>query len=136
MTSGFTGIFFPFFEGVLMYTISKQFAFSASHALLHLPDGHVCKRLHGHNYMVELLLRRPALDGSGFVVDYNDMKPFGLYLDEHLDHQHLNDVLPDMPPTAENIAKHLYGIAWEMFHDVAITVRVSETPKTCAEYTQ
>ena len=117
-----------------MYAISKQFAFSASHQLLHLPDGHPCKRLHGHNYQVELLLRRGELDERGFVVDYNDMKPFQQYLDNMFDHRHLNEVLGDLYPTAENIAKHLYGIAWEMFHDVAITVRVSETPKTVAEY--
>lgn len=119
-----------------MYTVSKQFTFSASHQLLHLPDGHPCKRLHGHNYMVELILRRHALDERGFVVDYNEMKPFQQYIDETLDHRHLNDVLPAIHPTAENLAKHLYGVAWEMFHDVAITVRVSETPKTVAEYTE
>lgn len=119
-----------------MYTISKQFSFSASHQLMHLPDGHPCKRLHGHNYLVELILRRVALDERGFVVDYNDMKPFQQYIDNTLDHQHLNEVLGNLYPTAENIAKHLHGIAWGMFHDVAITVRVSETPKTWAEYTQ
>jgi 6-pyruvoyltetrahydropterin/6-carboxytetrahydropterin synthase len=40
-----------------MYTITKQFSFSASHVLDHLPEGHPCaRRLHGHNYIAELVL--------------------------------------------------------------------------------
>ncbi|HUM68046.1 MAG TPA: 6-carboxytetrahydropterin synthase, partial [Chloroflexota bacterium] len=39
-----------------MYTISKQFHFSASHQLNGLPLEHQCARLHGHNYEVELIL--------------------------------------------------------------------------------
>jgi len=122
-----------------MYIISKMFSFEASHQLKGLPnnpDGssHKCTQLHGHSYRVELILRRVDLDEHGFVVDYNDMKPFQEYIDEHLDHRHINDVLPGINPTAENIAKHLYGVAWQLWHDVAITVRVSETQKTWASY--
>ena len=117
-----------------MYTISKQFAFSASHQLTGLPDGHPCGRLHGHNYVVELELRSPVLDTRGFVLDYGEMKPFQQYIDEKLDHRHLNDILAQ--PTAENLAKHLYDVAWSLWHDVAITVRVSETPKTWATFTE
>jgi 6-pyruvoyltetrahydropterin/6-carboxytetrahydropterin synthase len=69
------------------------------------------------------------------VVDYGDLKPFQDYIDTTLDHKNMNDVL-EVPTTAENIAKHLHSVAWKMFHDVAITVRVSETSKTWAEYTQ
>src|SRR5262245_51326864 len=116
-----------------MYTISKEFHFSASHQLRGLPPEHPCGRLHGHNYRVELILQRGALDEHGFVVDYNEMQPFGAYIAAHLDHRHVNDLIEQ--PTAEHIAKHLYGVAWELWHDVAITVRVSETPKTWAEFT-
>ena len=56
-----------------MYTITKQFSFSASHILDHLPDGHPCARLHGHNYVAELVLRSSELNGDGFVRDYNEL---------------------------------------------------------------
>lgn len=115
-----------------MYCISKLFSFSASHQLHGLPDGHPCARLHGHNYQVELVLSKSVLDERGFVVDYGDLKPFGQYLDETLDHRHLNDVLEQ--PTAENLARHLYEVAWSLWHDVHLCVRVSETPKTWASY--
>jgi 6-pyruvoyltetrahydropterin/6-carboxytetrahydropterin synthase len=117
-----------------MYTIAKRFAFSASHQLDHLPEGHQCARLHGHNYEVELILRAVDVDERGFVVDYGDLQPFGNFIAAHLDHRHLNEALPCIT-TAENIAKFLYDVAWDRWHHVTITVRVSETPKTWAEYT-
>ena len=40
-----------------MYTITKRFAFSASHIIGGLPNGHPCARLHGHNYEVEVVLQ-------------------------------------------------------------------------------
>jgi 6-pyruvoyltetrahydropterin/6-carboxytetrahydropterin synthase len=119
------------------FTISKQFSFSASHQLRGLEPGHQCARLHGHNYEVVLELRSSQLNEVGFVHDYGDMKPFEDYIKKTLDHRHLNAVLPDdMNPTAENLARFLYSIAWDMFHDAAITVYVSETPKTWASYTE
>ena len=117
-----------------MYTISKQFEFSASHQLNHLPNEHKCQRLHGHNFIAELVLKSPVLDNNGFVVDYGDLKPFKDYIDQTLDHRHLNDIIE--VPTAENIARHLYDVAWKLWHNVSITVRVSETAKTWAEFSQ
>ncbi len=115
-----------------MYTIIKQFSFSASHVLDHLPEGHPCARLHGHNYAVELVLEGLELNESGFVRDYQDLTPFKTFVDEKLDHRHLNDVV-DGPTSAENLARFLYEFARGLWPEVA-AVRVSETPKTWAEY--
>ena len=115
-----------------MYTISKQFHFSASHQLVGLPPEHQCARLHGHNYIVELVLQAEQLNKHGFVVDYLDLKPFKAYIDTTLDHRHLNEIIPG-PTTAENLACHLYQ--WAKQHWPQVTaVRVSETPSTWAEY--
>lgn len=126
-----------------MYRIAKMFHFSAAHQLIGLPDRqddvsgmmveHPCTRLHGHNYAVELILSRSTLNEHGFVVDYGDLKPFQTYIDTQFDHKNLNDVLTG-PTTAEKIARHLYDVAWNLWHDVEITVRVSETLKTWAEF--
>ena len=119
-----------------MHTISKQFAFSASHVLRGLPETHPCSRLHGHNYIVELSLSG-LLDDVGFVVDYRELSPFKDYLDAELDHQHLNDQLPGNP-TAERMALWLAYWAAEHLDLPAnvweLGVAVSETPKTWARY--
>ena len=116
-----------------MYTISKQFHFSAAHQLFHLPDDHPCSRLHGHNYIVEIVLQSEAVDERGFVMDYGDLKLVKDYIDTTFDHRFLNDVFKETSTSAENIAYWLFQIAAKWYGEL-VAVRVSETPKTWAEY--
>ena len=116
-----------------MYTIEKHFAFSASHVIGGLPAGHPCARLHGHNYEVAVVLQSQMLDAVGFVRDYRDLSALKEYLDAEFDHRHLNDVLGHDRTTAETLAKWLYDWCKARWPEVA-AVRVSETPKTWAEY--
>lgn len=115
-----------------MYRISKQFTFEASHRLTSLPDTHKCSRTHGHSYTVEVVLESEGLDQHGFVRDYGELRPLKDFIDEKLDHRHLDDVL-DRPSTAENVARYLYEFAKGLWPEVA-AVRISETPGTWAEY--
>ncbi len=116
-----------------MYRISKQFHFSASHQLKGLTEDHPCARLHGHNYIVEVELAAEVLNAQGFVRDYRELADLKLYIDEKLDHRHLNDVLGDDQVTAEHLARHFYDWCKARFSETS-AVRVSETPKTWAEY--
>lgn len=116
-----------------MFTISKQFHFSASHILHGLSDDHPCARLHGHNYIAEVVLASDTLNSVGFVRDYRELSDLKNYIDGELDHRHLNDVLGDNNTTAELMAKHLYDWSKSRWPEV-IAVRISETPKTWAEY--
>ncbi len=116
-----------------MYTIYKEYHFSASHQLEYLPKTHPCHRLHGHNYVVEVELQSHELNEYGFVRDYLELDDLKIYIDEHLDHRHLNDVLGDEKVTAEQLAKHIYDWCAARWAEVCC-VRVRETPKSCAEY--
>lgn len=116
-----------------MYAVSKRFAFSASHILHGLGDDHPCSRLHGHNYEVEVLVEADTLDARGFVVDFRELDPVKRWIDEVLDHRHLNDVLEGQP-SAEAIARCVFE--WcerQLPFDVA-AIRVWETPRAYAEY--
>jgi 6-pyruvoyltetrahydropterin/6-carboxytetrahydropterin synthase len=115
-----------------MFTISKEFHFSASHQLDHLPGDHQCARLHGHNYIVVIELAAHDLNADGFVRDYQELAALKAHIDENFDHRHLNDVLPG-PTTAENLARYFHDWAIARWPEVT-AVRVSETPKTWAEY--
>ena len=116
-----------------MFTISKQFHFSASHILHGLSDDHPCARLHGHNYIAEVVLASDTLNSVGFVRDYRELSDLKNYINDELDHRHLNDVLGDNNTTAERMAKHLYDWSKSRWPEV-VAVRISETPKTWAEY--
>ena len=90
--------------------IAKSYKFSAAHFLPHVPDGHKCKRLHGHNYVVEVEIRgeigSPRGPKPGFCagIDFFDIDSHMQPLIEKLDHNLLNDIPGLENPTAENIA--------------------------------
>ena len=123
-----------------MYIISKEFHFSASHQLEHLPDGHQCARLHGHNYVAIVEMASDILDDDAFVLDYGKLADFKKYIEDVLDHRHLNDVMgsiigdPSTYTTAENIAAMLYDWCDERWPNVITAVTVKETDKTRATF--
>lgn len=120
-----------------MLTISKEFNFSASHVLGGLPEDHPCGRMHGHNYIVVVELSAPPdqLNAAGFVRDFGELSVVKSWIDEEIDHRHLNDVLGELNPSAELIAQWIYDHWKEKFPELT-AVRVSETPKTWAEFRQ
>jgi 6-pyruvoyltetrahydropterin/6-carboxytetrahydropterin synthase len=124
-----------------VYTISKDFAWSSSHVLEGLPDGHQCGRLHGHNYVARVILTSDTLDATGFVVDYGELGFVKDFIDNTWDHRHLNDAVPftTMNATAENMARTLAYYVHDRISDeypnVRVAVSISETPKTWSTYT-
>lgn len=121
----------------MTFTIAKRFSFSASHALTAVPEGHKCRRTHGHNYEVEIFCDADELDDRGMVVDYFDLDPVKQFIDDTVDHRHLNDVMPG-ETTAERLAWWLFeslktALPVEVTARI-VAVRVHETPKTWAEY--
>jgi 6-pyruvoyltetrahydropterin/6-carboxytetrahydropterin synthase len=122
----------------MTYRISKEFAFSASHQLEGLPPEHQCSRLHGHNYVLVVRLEADDLDRTGFVIDYGELSPVKKWIDDTLDHRHLNDLLP-FNPTAENMARHTADIVRNLLSltpNIKVSIAISETPKTWAEWSQ
>lgn len=98
----------------MLYTITKRFKFSAAHSVPTLADDEQCKRVHGHNYIVELELTSDHLNEHGFVINVCDLHPFKKYINDTFDHRYINDVV-DFVPTSETLAAYFYGwakIAW------------------------
>jgi 6-pyruvoyltetrahydropterin/6-carboxytetrahydropterin synthase len=120
-------------QGTPVYTIAKRFSFSASHKIDGLPAEHPCSRLHGHNYEVEVILQSSILDATGFVCDFRELSALRDFIDTTFDHKHLNEVFGHGRTTAEFIAQWLYDWCEAQWPEV-VAVRVSETPKTWAEF--
>ena len=116
-----------------MFIISKRFSFCAAHHLSSLPPGHKCRRTHGHNYEVEVILHGKELDDHGFVREFDDLDSFQTFIDENLDHRDLCD-LRDLPSAStENLARYLYVAAHLCCKEV-VAVRIHESPKLSAMY--
>jgi 6-pyruvoyltetrahydropterin/6-carboxytetrahydropterin synthase len=89
--------------------LTKTFSFDAAHLLPNVPDGHKCKRLHGHSFRFSVHLRGPLDPYTGWLIDFADLsKIIKPIIEEHLDHYYLNDVKGLENPTSENIAIWLY----------------------------
>ena len=119
------------------YAIGKAFSFAAGHHIDELPDGHKCRRPHGHTYTAEFEISAPGLTGPGFVTDFGDLAAVGRLIQDHLDHTMLNDVLPTAP-TSENLARHLAEWFIETveprIHGCLRAVVVRESPTTWARW--
>lgn len=135
-----------------MYTIAKQFAFSASHQLHNVPPGHPCGRLHGHNYTVEVEVSSHKLENQ-WVLDFGMLSKMVQPIIDGLDHQNITyDLLyrifggrlvsHETESTSENLAALIFtmvSLEWDMMNtnqgDKKITaVTVSETTKTRARF--
>ncbi|MBC8091698.1 MAG: 6-carboxytetrahydropterin synthase [Pseudonocardia sp.] len=119
------------------FTITKSYDLDGvSHELALLPEGHKCRRNHGHNYVVTVTVTAERLDDYGFVTDFGDLRPFRQHL-ESFDHRRLNDVV-DFHPTSELLAYHL-GLWFidqvePLIHGRLVSVQVSETKTSSATW--
>ena len=88
--------------------IFKEFTFEAAHRLPNVPAGHKCARLHGHSYRVQIHVRGPVGDTSGWVMDFADIKDAFAPLHAKLDHYYLNEIEGLENPTSENLARWIW----------------------------
>jgi 6-pyruvoyltetrahydropterin/6-carboxytetrahydropterin synthase len=86
--------------------IGRTYRFEAAHHLPLLPEGHKCKRMHGHSYRVQVVVKG-SLDRRGFVADFAEIDALVLPLIAKVDHRVLNDIEGLENPTAELIAAWL-----------------------------
>jgi|TARA_B100001059_G_scaffold232967_1_gene271873 6-pyruvoyltetrahydropterin/6-carboxytetrahydropterin synthase len=91
-----------------MFKLIVKKEFSSAH-ILHGHPGN-CKRMHGHNWLVEAEVQGDNTNEIGMVIDFKDIKNNLKEIISNLDHQFLNDLEPfiNENPTAENISKYIY----------------------------
>ncbi|MFC7684976.1 6-carboxytetrahydropterin synthase QueD [Ureibacillus sp. GCM10028918] len=118
--------------------VSKEFTFDAAHHL-HNYEGK-CKNLHGHTYRAILGISGYT-DERGLVIDFSDIKEIWKQkIEIDLDHRYLNETLPSMNTTAENIVVWIYEklsqalLQLQEANDLRVEfVRLYETPTSYAE---
>jgi 6-pyruvoyltetrahydropterin/6-carboxytetrahydropterin synthase len=50
--------------------LMKEYRFEAAHSLPRVPEGHKCRRVHGHSYKVELRVSGPVDARTGWLIDF------------------------------------------------------------------
>lgn len=119
------------------YTLKVVTDFAAAHSLRDYAGE--CRRLHGHNWKVEVEVVASELDRLGMAIDFKDVKAAARAAAGELDHRYLNELPPfdQVNPTAENIAAHLFErIAANLDNErVQVSaVTVWETERACIRY--
>lgn len=84
--------------------LRKTFQFEAAHLLPHLPKSHKCRRLHGHSFVVEVVVEGECDLKLGWLMDYADISAAFKPIHEKLDHYYLNEIDGLENPTSENLA--------------------------------
>ena len=120
-----------------MYELTVDTHFSAAHSL----RGYIgdCARLHGHTWSVSVTVNSKKLDKLGLSIDF---KEIASVLDEivgRLDHQTLNNLkeFTDLNPTAENLARLLFGLLSEKINsedNCVFSVTVGESDRCRVTY--
>ena len=117
----------------MQVNLTKSFCFEAAHWLPTFPEGHKCRRLHGHSFHVDVIVTGPVPPEQGYLIDYGIVKEAIEPIRAQLDHYLLNDVVGLENPTSEMLCKWIYDrLAPKL--PLLSAVRVRETCTCAAEY--
>ena len=87
----------------------KDFRFEAAHWLPNVPEGHKCRRMHGHSFRGEVAVRGEVDPATGWLIDFADLKKAVDPIIHELDHYCLNDIPGLSNPTSEMVAVWLWN---------------------------
>ncbi|QXP84486.1 6-carboxytetrahydropterin synthase QueD [Methylococcus sp. ANG] len=121
------------------YTLRVQVQFSSAHSLRDYPGD--CRRLHGHNWKVDIEVSSRVLDALGIALDFRKIKAEARAIADRLDHRYLNEIEPfdRINPTAENLAGWFYRrLSSKLDREFAkvSAVTVWETDTSSVRYTE
>ena len=121
------------------YTLKILTSFAAAHTLRDYPGD--CRRMHGHNWKVEVEVVARELDALGMGIDFKSIKRVAKEQAELLDHRYLNEIEPfdRINPTAEQLARWFYRGVAEKIDDERVSVSAVtlwETDTACVRYTE
>ena len=118
---------------VQVVELVKDFRFEAAHYLPNVPEGHKCRRMHGHSFRGEIAVRGPIDPHVGWLVDFADLKRLIDPIVARLDHYLLNEIEGLENPTSEILAAWIWDrLAPSLPQLVRITIE--ETCTTRCSY--
>ncbi len=91
-----------------MVQLERTFRFEAAHRLPNVPEGHKCRRLHGHSFRVDVIVRGEVDPQVGWFIDYAEIVEAFRPIRDRLDHYYLNEVDGLENPTSEVLAAWIW----------------------------
>lgn len=81
-----------------------KFSINAARRLPKLPPEHICSRLHGHTFDIEIHIDGEVDPTTGWVIDFAELDEPVARIKQDLEHRYLNDVPGLDNPTSETLA--------------------------------
>ena len=113
--------------------LTRDFTFEAAHLLPNAPEGHKCRRLHGHSFRVEVQVEGEVDPRTGWFLDYGVIAGLVEPIRAQLDHYYLNEVKGLENATSEVLA----GWIWDRLKPglpSLVKITVHETYEARCEY--
>lgn len=107
--------------------IYKEFIFEAAHRLPNVAEGHKCGRLHGHSWKGVIYLEGELDPGTGWIMDFAEIKKVFDPIYSRLDHHYLNEIEGLENPTSEVLAKWI----WERLKPILPALSQVVINETC-----
>jgi len=111
----------------------RDFTFEAAHHLPNAPEGHKCRRLHGHSFRVEVAVEGEVDPRTGWFLDYGEIRDAVEPIRLRLDHYHLNEIEGLENGTSEHLARWI----WDRLRPALpslVRITVHETCEARCEY--
>ena len=120
-------------ELLMKLSLTKTFRFEAAHWLPCFPEGHKCRRMHGHSFVVDVVVEGDVDPAKGYLMDFAEIRKATDPVCDELDHYCLNEIEGLENPTAEMLAVWIYDRLKPTLPLLKL-VRLRETCTSEAEY--
>lgn len=118
-----------------MYELSREFRFDAAHTLQRTVDVEPSRRIHGHSYRAEVVVRGRPDPQTGMIID---LSLFDQALEEArdgLDHRFLDEINDLGPTTIENLSAWIWRKVAPVCPNLwRVTVRRDSDTGACSFY--
>jgi 6-pyruvoyltetrahydropterin/6-carboxytetrahydropterin synthase len=117
-------------------SVCKRVTFEASHFLPDYPGP--CGNMHGHRFELEVEVYMDSSSKRNMVIDFKHLKSIiQETIIDVVDHSVLNDVYPEIYPTAENLIRHFVNLLKGKFFGFNCAlkrIKLYETENSFAEW--
>ncbi len=116
-----------------MFELTKGFRFEAAHTLSgRTVDADSSRRIHGHSYRAEVVVRGAPDPATGMIIDLGVFERALAGVRDGLDHRFLDDVADLGPATLENLAVWIWRALAPVCAGLArVTVHRDSNAESC-----
>ena len=114
-----------------IFEITKQFTFEAAHYYPNMPEGHIYRKIHGHQFVVEVTFYGKKNKKNQWVTDFDELSKSLNEVKKKLDHKCINDIKEIGLPSLENISS---WIAKQLQKKSSNVLSIKLSRPSCGEY--